>query len=167
MDPNTSKRNEAKNKSKKTLGKLGLDLTALDLSEHEEIIAGEVVHADEINVMFKGALGRRSEAFWSRKQGTLADSHALQTSAGSIPSSPSCARPSSSPSATPSSSTRPPACSEHRKESCCTAHRGAGRRCSLRCMARVIAGTGRGRALTRLPVTIRAGAGEGVRGYVH
>ncbi|KAK4698469.1 ATPase family AAA domain-containing protein 1, partial [Phenoliferia sp. Uapishka_3] len=53
MDPNTGKRNEAKEKSKKTLGKLGLDLATLDLSEHEEIIAGEVVHADDINVLFK------------------------------------------------------------------------------------------------------------------
>lgn len=54
MDPNTSKRDEAKNKSKKALGKLGLDLAALDLNEHEQIIAGEVVHADEINIVFKG-----------------------------------------------------------------------------------------------------------------
>ncbi|KAM0750323.1 AAA-domain-containing protein [Meredithblackwellia eburnea MCA 4105] len=53
MDPNTSKRNEAKSKSKKTLSKLGLDLSTLDLTEHEEIVAGEVVHPDEINVTFK------------------------------------------------------------------------------------------------------------------
>lgn len=57
MDPQSSKRKEAKSKSKKTLGKLGLDLSTLDLSEHEEIIAGEVVHADEIGVLFKGELG--------------------------------------------------------------------------------------------------------------
>ena len=56
MDPQSSKRKEAKSKSKKALGKLGLDLSTLDLSEHEEIIAGEVVHADEIGVLFKGVL---------------------------------------------------------------------------------------------------------------
>ena len=37
MDPQSSKRKEAKDKSKKALGKLGLDLSTLDLSEHEEV----------------------------------------------------------------------------------------------------------------------------------
>lgn len=55
MDPQSSKRKEAKSKSKKALDKLGLDLSTLDLNEHEEIIASEVVHADDINVLFKGA----------------------------------------------------------------------------------------------------------------
>ncbi|SDA01400.1 BZ3500_MvSof-1268-A1-R1_Chr10-1g02628 [Microbotryum saponariae] len=53
MDPQSSKRKEAKDKSKKALSKLGLDLSTLDLTEHEEIIAGEVVHPSEINVTFK------------------------------------------------------------------------------------------------------------------
>lgn len=61
MDPQSSKRKEAKDKSKKALGKLGLDLTTLDLNEHEEIIAGEVVHCDEIKVTFKGL----SDCFFS------------------------------------------------------------------------------------------------------
>jgi len=55
MDPQSSKRKEAKDKSKKALGKLGLDLSALDLNEHEEIMAAEVVHADDITTRFKGA----------------------------------------------------------------------------------------------------------------
>lgn len=54
MDPQGGKRKEAKSKSKLALSKLGLDLSKLDLSEHEEIIAGEVVHADDIGVTFKG-----------------------------------------------------------------------------------------------------------------
>ncbi|ORY76870.1 ATPase [Leucosporidium creatinivorum] len=53
MDPQSSKRKEAKDKSKKALGKLGLDLSALDLNEHEEIMAAEVVHADDITTRFK------------------------------------------------------------------------------------------------------------------
>ncbi|SCV73935.1 BQ2448_6365 [Microbotryum intermedium] len=53
MDPQSTKRKEAKDKSKKALSKLGLDLSTLDLTEHEEIIAGEVVHPSEINVTFK------------------------------------------------------------------------------------------------------------------
>ncbi|BGP41847.1 mitochondrial dynamin GTPase Msp1 [Rhodotorula kratochvilovae] len=52
MDPAKSKRKESKAKSKETLGKLGIDLAALDLTEHEEIIAGEVVAADDIHVSF-------------------------------------------------------------------------------------------------------------------
>ena len=54
MDPQGGKRKEAKSKSKLALSKLGLDLSKLDLTEHEEIIAGEVVHADDIGVTFKG-----------------------------------------------------------------------------------------------------------------
>lgn len=55
MDPQSSKRKAAKSKSSEVLGKLGLNLKELDLNEHEEIIAGEVVHSDDINVLFKGA----------------------------------------------------------------------------------------------------------------
>lgn len=64
MDPQSSKRKEAKSKSSKVLGKLGLNLKELDLNEHEEIIAGEVVHSDDINVLFKGPstqIGRGSD----------------------------------------------------------------------------------------------------------
>lgn len=55
MDPAKGKRKESKAKSKETLGKLGIDLASLDLSEHEEIIAGEVVAAEDIHVSFEGA----------------------------------------------------------------------------------------------------------------
>lgn len=54
MDPQKGKRKEAKSKSKEALGKLGLDLSTLDLNEHEEQIASEVVAAGDINVTFKG-----------------------------------------------------------------------------------------------------------------
>ncbi|KAK4050196.1 mitochondrial dynamin GTPase Msp1 [Microbotryomycetes sp. JL221] len=54
LDPQQSKRKEQKSKSKKALGKLGLDLTKLDLNEHEEIMASEVVHPDDITTKFKG-----------------------------------------------------------------------------------------------------------------
>lgn len=54
LDPNSSKKKAAKTKSKVALGKLGLDLSALDLTEHEETIAGEIVSSDDINVLFKG-----------------------------------------------------------------------------------------------------------------
>lgn len=54
VDPQKNKRKESKQKSKEALGKLGIDLATLDLSEHEEIIASEVVSADEIQVTFKG-----------------------------------------------------------------------------------------------------------------
>ncbi|BGP56870.1 mitochondrial dynamin GTPase Msp1 [Rhodotorula sphaerocarpa] len=57
VDPQKSKRKESKQKSKEALGKLGIDLSALDLSEHEEIIASEVVAADEIQVTFKDVGG--------------------------------------------------------------------------------------------------------------
>ncbi|KAG2221158.1 hypothetical protein INT45_007735 [Circinella minor] len=51
MDPNKAKRQEAKNKSSKVLGKLGVK--DLKLSEYEQMIAAEVVHADELHVTFK------------------------------------------------------------------------------------------------------------------
>lgn len=54
MDPQSNKRKEAKDKSKKALGKLGLDLTTLELTEHEEIMAAEVVHPNDISTNFKG-----------------------------------------------------------------------------------------------------------------
>jgi SpoVK/Ycf46/Vps4 family AAA+-type ATPase len=54
MDPQKDKRKGAKTKSKEALGKLGLDLSTLDLNEHEEQIASEVVAAEDINVTFKG-----------------------------------------------------------------------------------------------------------------
>ncbi|GAA5826196.1 hypothetical protein JCM10212_000877, partial [Sporobolomyces blumeae] len=57
MDPQKSKRKESKSKSKEALSKLGLDLTQLDLSEHEEIIATEVVAAEDIGVTFKDVGG--------------------------------------------------------------------------------------------------------------
>ncbi|GAA5985344.1 hypothetical protein JCM11641_006373 [Rhodosporidiobolus odoratus] len=57
MDPNRSKRKEAKSKSKDALGKLGIDLSTLDLTEHEEIIAAEVVASEEIQVTFKDVGG--------------------------------------------------------------------------------------------------------------
>ncbi|KAI8979930.1 P-loop containing nucleoside triphosphate hydrolase protein [Pilobolus umbonatus] len=49
LDPNKAKRQEAKSKSTRVLGKLG----DLKLSEYEQIIAAEVIHADEITVNFK------------------------------------------------------------------------------------------------------------------
>lgn len=55
MDPQKSKRKESKAKSKEALGKLGVDLSTLELSEHEEIIAGEVVAPEDIHVTFSGA----------------------------------------------------------------------------------------------------------------
>ncbi|POY70876.1 hypothetical protein BMF94_6053 [Rhodotorula taiwanensis] len=57
VDPAKTKRKEAKNKSKEALGKLGIDLSTLDLNEHEEVIASEVVSADEIQVTFKDVGG--------------------------------------------------------------------------------------------------------------
>ncbi|GAA6037390.1 hypothetical protein JCM8097_008546 [Rhodosporidiobolus ruineniae] len=57
MDPQKGKRKEAKSKSKEALGKLGVDLSTLDLSEHEEIIASEVVAADDIQVTFNDVGG--------------------------------------------------------------------------------------------------------------
>ncbi|GAA5880990.1 hypothetical protein JCM16303_004628 [Sporobolomyces ruberrimus] len=57
MDPQKDKRKGAKTKSKEALGKLGLDLSTLDLNEHEEQIASEVVAAEDINVTFKDVGG--------------------------------------------------------------------------------------------------------------
>jgi hypothetical protein len=54
MDPSSGKRKEAKDKSEKVLSKLGLNGKELDLNEHEEIIAAEISHPDEIDVLFKG-----------------------------------------------------------------------------------------------------------------
>ncbi|CAM0141815.1 mitochondrial dynamin GTPase Msp1 [Umbelopsis sp. WA50703] len=51
LDPLKAKRQEAKSKSAKSLAKLGIK--DLKLSEYEEIIATEVIHADEIHVNFK------------------------------------------------------------------------------------------------------------------
>ncbi|KAI9499025.1 P-loop containing nucleoside triphosphate hydrolase protein [Zychaea mexicana] len=51
LDPNKAKRQEAKSKSSKVLGKLGVK--DLKLSEYEQIIAAEVVHADELSVTFR------------------------------------------------------------------------------------------------------------------
>ncbi|KAI7890003.1 P-loop containing nucleoside triphosphate hydrolase protein [Mucor mucedo] len=51
LDPTKAKRQEAKAKSNKVLGKLGAK--DLKLTEYEQIIAAEVIHADEISVNFK------------------------------------------------------------------------------------------------------------------
>ncbi|SAM03922.1 hypothetical protein [Absidia glauca] len=51
LDPSKAKRQEAKTKSNKVLGKLGVK--DLKLTEYEQIIATEVIHADEIHVNFK------------------------------------------------------------------------------------------------------------------
>ncbi|OZJ03728.1 hypothetical protein BZG36_04153 [Bifiguratus adelaidae] len=51
LDPTKSKRKEAKLKSDKVLGRMGIK--DLKLSEYEEIIATEVVHPDEIHITFK------------------------------------------------------------------------------------------------------------------
>ncbi|KAM0790230.1 hypothetical protein ACM66B_005542 [Microbotryomycetes sp. NB124-2] len=53
LDPQQSKRKEQQSKSKKALSKLGLDLSKLDLNEHEEAMASEVVHPDDITTNFK------------------------------------------------------------------------------------------------------------------
>jgi len=51
MDPNKGKKKEAKMKSDKVLGRLGIK--DLKLSEYEEIIAAEVIHPEEISVTFQ------------------------------------------------------------------------------------------------------------------
>ncbi|KAI7863766.1 P-loop containing nucleoside triphosphate hydrolase protein [Spinellus fusiger] len=51
IDPTKAKRQEAKSKSSKVLGKLGVK--DMKLNEYEHIIAAEVIHADEISVNFK------------------------------------------------------------------------------------------------------------------
>ncbi|CAO3700484.1 unnamed protein product [Rhizopus microsporus] len=50
LDPNKAKRQEAKARSNCVLGKLGKDIK---LNEYEQIIAAEIIHAEEINVTFK------------------------------------------------------------------------------------------------------------------
>jgi hypothetical protein len=54
MDPSSSKRKEAKGKSKAAFDKLKLK-EPIELSEHEEIIMGEVIGPDDIAVHFSGA----------------------------------------------------------------------------------------------------------------
>jgi hypothetical protein len=52
MDPQRAKRDENAKKSKKVLGRLGVsDLT---LTEHESIIAAEVIHPSDITSRFEG-----------------------------------------------------------------------------------------------------------------
>ncbi|CAO3636457.1 unnamed protein product [Cunninghamella echinulata] len=51
LNPTKAKRQEAKSKSNKVLGKLGVK--DLKLTEYEQIIATEVIHANEIHVNFK------------------------------------------------------------------------------------------------------------------
>lgn len=53
VDPSSGKRKEAKSKSKAAFEKLGLT-EPLDLSEHEEIIMGEVIGARDITSTFSG-----------------------------------------------------------------------------------------------------------------
>jgi hypothetical protein len=79
LDPSKAKRQEAKTKSNKVLGKLGVSLHKLmygafivthlkcytqvkdlKLTEYEQIIATEVIHADEIHVNFKGSYSQRT-----------------------------------------------------------------------------------------------------------
>ena len=54
IDPQKSKRDEAKLKSKKVLGRLGIQ--DLDLTEHESVIAAEVISPHDISVNFEGNL---------------------------------------------------------------------------------------------------------------
>lgn len=53
MDPSSSKRKEAKGKSRAAFDKLKLK-EPIDLSEHEEIIMGEVIGPDDITQHFSG-----------------------------------------------------------------------------------------------------------------
>lgn len=53
MDPSSSKRKEAKGKSKAAFDKLNLK-EPIELSEHEEVIMGEVIGPDDITVKFAG-----------------------------------------------------------------------------------------------------------------
>lgn len=54
VDPASNKRKEAKGKSKAAQEKLNLK-EPIQLSEHEEVIMGEVIGADDITVKFAGA----------------------------------------------------------------------------------------------------------------
>lgn len=123
VDPQKSKRKESKQKSKEALGKLGIDLATLDLSEHEEIIASEVVSADEIQVTFKGAwmIHRvlNTEGKWTPFPYRLCVG--MQMSAVSIRSSPSSEKPSSFRSATRSCLRARQGFLARQRESCSTA----------------------------------------------
>lgn len=55
LDPDAAKRKETKGKSLAVLSKLGVK--DLELSEHEQIIAQEVVHPDDLTVLFKDVGG--------------------------------------------------------------------------------------------------------------
>lgn len=57
FDGNGAKKSDARNKGSKVLGKLGVNVKDLKLNEYEEIIAAEVVHADDINVTFEDVGG--------------------------------------------------------------------------------------------------------------
>ena len=53
MDPTRSKKEASKATSKKLLDRLGLET---ELTEHEAIIAGEVIDSNDINVQFEGTI---------------------------------------------------------------------------------------------------------------
>ncbi|KAJ3196564.1 hypothetical protein HK101_008476 [Irineochytrium annulatum] len=53
LDPSAKKRKEAKQKSSKIFSRLGVQLKDLNLNEHEEIIATEVIHPEDIKTGFK------------------------------------------------------------------------------------------------------------------
>ncbi|KAJ3264874.1 hypothetical protein HDU77_007344 [Chytriomyces hyalinus] len=53
LDPLGTKNKNAKLKSAEMFKRLGIATKDLDLNEHEQIIASEVVHPDDINVSFK------------------------------------------------------------------------------------------------------------------
>jgi hypothetical protein len=56
MDPTKAKGNQAKIKSKKQLERLGTNLkvSELELTEHESIIAAEVIAPEDITQRFEG-----------------------------------------------------------------------------------------------------------------
>jgi len=54
LDPTKAKGNQAKIKSKKQLDRLGAKVAELELSEHESIIAAEVIAPEDIQVRFEG-----------------------------------------------------------------------------------------------------------------
>jgi hypothetical protein len=55
VDPSRGQRKDAKARSNKVLGRLGV--RDIELTEHEQIIAAEVIHPDEISVRFQGEPG--------------------------------------------------------------------------------------------------------------
>lgn len=61
VDPSSSKRKEAKGRSKAAFQKLGLT-EPLDLSEHEEVIMSEVIGPSDISSTFSGAFKAASVA---------------------------------------------------------------------------------------------------------